>query len=247
MGDTGEPVESRWYLIVNGSSEHRRIIEELELHGIEMVADSGMWLLYISELQENEFVASPQERYRAGQKILQAINGMTSDEIPFPEPLESDAIGKINAEGKREFFSFQSESLQLSSQVKVAITDEEGERQEFDHIELMTPRAPYAIATPERRRALRLLGDEPGFRELYVVLEDALDSLGGRDGIEEAGIEWTEIQRFKQTANSLDAVGDDTRHGAAKTAPPPEDPMGIHEARNLIIELVNWWLRQELG
>ena len=91
-------------------------------------------------------------------------------------------------------------------------------------------------------RALRLsAGREHGWVELYRLLEIVEDSVG-RNGITDAG--WAtkrQLARFRHTANSFEAVGDDARHGH-KHFQPPRHPMSLNDARELIRQVLRQWL-----
>ena len=67
-----------------------------------------------------------------------------------------------------------------------------------------------------------------------MVKEDAGSSVN--DWVSKA-----ELKRFKRTANSVGAVGDEARHGKENTEPPP-NPMALREAESLILKLVRDWL-----
>jgi hypothetical protein len=50
-----------------------------------------------------------------------------------------------------------------------------------------------------------------------------------------------QLRRFKHSANSVKAAGDEARHGVEATAP-PVDPMTITEAKSLVDILLARWL-----
>lgn len=70
--------------------------------------------------------------------------------------------------------------------------------------------------------------------DLYRLFEVVVDGAGGIDVIVTDG--WasrTQLRRFKHSANSVKAAGDQARHGVEPTTPPP-DAMTISEARALL-------------
>ena len=92
-------------------------------------------------------------------------------------------------------------------------------------------------------KVLRLYGaDDHDWVSLYRIYEVIESDVGN---IAKKG--WAtknEIKRFAQTANSPDASGDDSRHGAGNI-PPPKDPMPISEAKFLVKTIIHKWLRSK--
>jgi hypothetical protein len=244
--DQSQPRQG-WHLIVNGSQEHQRILEALSLEGVALVQHNGNWLLYLEEIQEAFLKGGLKDRLEEGQRVLGAINGLAERRIPFPDPLDAEKIGEVGQDGQLKASGFVTAQREMTTKVSLTVRDEEGNVEEYDHIDLTTPERPHALSTPRRRRSLQLMAGEPGFRELYVVLEDAIDELGGSSGIQAAGVSWEEVKRFKQTANSHETLGEDARHGASKEIQPPDDPMSIEEARTMIDQIVDHWIAQEPG
>ena len=100
-----------------------------------------------------------------------------------------------------------------------------------------------ALTTPEAARALRLRDKSPlSWPDLYRLFEVIVAGAGGSTAIVAAG--WasrTQLRRFKHSADSVSAAGDEARHGVERRAP-PRDPMTIVEARSLVDILLARWL-----
>jgi hypothetical protein len=96
-------------------------------------------------------------------------------------------------------------------------------------------------------KALRLRDDDSrGWVELYRLYE-VIESDVGRSAVVANG--WTsdrDIGRFKHTANSVEAAGDQARHGKEETDPPAK-PLSLAEARALIDRLLLGWLASKAG
>jgi hypothetical protein len=106
-----------------------------------------------------------------------------------------------------------------------------------------------AMRDPKVAKALRIHGSrDHTWHNLSNVLEVVQSDVGGQ--ITKA--DWatqTEIDRFTQTANSTDAIGDDARHGHDKV-PQPKHPMTLSEADACIVRILRCWLdskRQKLS
>ncbi len=76
---------------------------------------------------------------------------------------------------------------------------------------------------------------------VYAVA-DIANSAGGTDTVVNSGlVSRTQLRRFKHSANSVNAAGDEARHGVEPRTP-PADPMTIAEARSLVDILLSRWL-----
>lgn len=243
MSTVGANPRRGWHLVVNGSRQHARVLEALGLEDLSLTRYEGNWLLYLEDIQEGFLEGGPKDRLAKGRATLEAINGLAEVRAPLPEPFQAEKIVEVDEEGEVHGYVFLSATVDMSPRLSGALAAGGGETEELNHID-MTREAPHALGTARRRRSLRLMADDPGFRELYFVYEDALEGLGGRGGVEAAGVSWAEVQRFKQTANSHDAIEDEARHGAANTIPEPDEPMGLPEARRLVTQIVDHWLNQ---
>jgi hypothetical protein len=98
---------------------------------------------------------------------------------------------------------------------------------------------------PNLEQVLRLYGSRvPDWRDLYFVLEAVEDSIG----MTVAAAGWvgaTDRERFTHTANNRRAIGDLARHGHAKFATPAK-PMTLDEARWLVGQVVQSWVRSKI-
>lgn len=103
-------------------------------------------------------------------------------------------------------------------------------------------RAELALRSTAVRTVLALCAGEPSFVNLYRITEMVIDDVGGQAALD--GLGWVpraERRRFFQTANSLDAVGMEARHGT-RSVPSPATPMTLEEATELVHSLVEHWL-----
>lgn len=94
-------------------------------------------------------------------------------------------------------------------------------------------------------KAVRLLGvsSEPSWTELVRILEVA------EEGVDAPVLRgWISKKKrglLHRTANSVQASGDDARHGRSRGQTPPPNPMPLEEARRQIRHLVRQWLEAE--
>lgn len=144
-------------------------------------------------------------------------------------------------EGKRIFHESLRDALEIRATMSVEITRGDGT------VEIRLPADNVAgwvsLAESDERvaKVLRLIG--PGitsFAELYKVFEVIADDVGGRIW-DEKWASKDDVRRFKHTANSPGALGDDARHGAEHTTP-PVNPMPWHEAAALVRKVILEWI-----
>jgi len=97
-------------------------------------------------------------------------------------------------------------------------------------------------------RALTLYGTlEHNWKNLYMMLEVIEDATGGEAGLIKTGwITEAKIKSFKRTANSYQAIGREARHGTISYKRPPS-PMKLEEARQILREILQIWLKSRSG
>ncbi|HEX7681915.1 MAG TPA: hypothetical protein VF713_27595, partial [Thermoanaerobaculia bacterium] len=97
-------------------------------------------------------------------------------------------------------------------------------------------------------KVFRILGNTTRqFRDLYVALEVIEEDAGGMHALLKRN--WaseTQIRAFKHTANSLSALGDDSRHGR-ESSDPPQAPTSLRDARSLIARIAKEWISSKTG
>lgn len=153
------------------------------------------------------------------------------------------ASGQIVGPDKREHAVVVVDSIAVRSKVSAALVTT-GDQQPLPP---PPPPGQVTLATAagnaDAEAALRLLGTPPlDWVNLYRILDFVGHAKGGIQGIVTSGYaSERELKCFKHTANSHDATGDDSRHGALNQEP-PKDPMTIEEARTLIRSVVRQWL-----
>jgi hypothetical protein len=100
---------------------------------------------------------------------------------------------------------------------------------------------------PAVNRVLGLSGKEPkDWVNAYRIFEVIENASGGIDGIAAHG--WAskaDIRRFKHTANSPDAIGDNARHGEL-ACDPPRNPMSEAEASAFLTKIVGSFLHSKM-
>jgi hypothetical protein len=107
--------------------------------------------------------------------------------------------------------------------------------------------AELAVDDPRVAQALRIFGMEPTWVVLYQVLEVIREDVGDLQSLKsKSWVASSEISRFTRTANSYRALGPAARHAMLREAP-PESPMTLSDATDLIRALLRSWLAEKVA
>lgn len=179
-----------------------------------------------------------------GLEILRFINGIAQIEIQNWENVHVIGVARDEPDGKRTQFLFplpmrgRSRSSASATVIRADGTvDDSTQKSTFESF------LEIARKDADVEKALRIYGSrEHSWSNLYVIYEIIEADVGGKKVI--AGNGWisnAKIEKFKRTANSVTAAGDDARHGKELADPPPS-PMLLSEAESMVEELLRWWL-----
>lgn len=181
------------------------------------------------------------EMLRRAKTMLAQMNGAALLASSSHKPVT--ASGQIVGPDKGEHVVVAVDSIEVRSKVNAVLVKAGAE-------EPLPPPPPTgqvalgnATGSADAEAALRLLGDGPlDWVNLYRILDFVRHANGGIKGIVAAGYATrAELNRFTHTANSHEATGDDSRHGALNHEP-PKNPMTLEEAQTLIRSVVKRWL-----
>lgn len=126
--------------------------------------------------------------------------------------------------------------------VRVTTTDEDGNKEVHQPADRTYELTQLAAKDDKVRELVGLLDKGDDWVNLYRIYEFIQANIDGDENIVDRGW-WSsnEKDRFKQTANSRDAIGDDARHGQERI-PAPDNPMNYSEAKTLVDSLIRNWL-----
>lgn len=199
-------------------------------------------------LQSNRFeeLINSDEVAALAADILKVLTGAVRLSLGGKTPLHVANIARLRPDGGRDIFVTVSETIHARVSLGLAITRADGTK-EFIHAANSVPGwLKLGLIDANVAKALRLFGtDEHNWASLYRLYEVIEEGVGGLDKIVNNG--WATksfIKRFKHTANSPGAVGDEARHGKESTTSPP-DPMVISEARAFVELILHNWLRSK--
>ena len=176
---------------------------------------------------------------RAGE-VLRVVNGAARVEYGDAREVRVDAAARVHPNGQIQHFVHLSGAVHARARVSATLTVN-GESVPAAREPRVAERAvATALNDPQAERALRIFGrDDVDYRDLYRVFEIAEAAIG--DGIYSDGTVTTaEVRRFKHTANSVHALGDQARHGHEATRPPSQ-PTSFAEAQALVGRVLRVW------
>lgn len=162
-------------------------------------------------------------------KLLSATGG---------ELLPAHVFELLDDGTKMAFLDF-AEGLAVSAEVTLEITDPAGTKTVIKATDILPKWIAAARGDEAVARVLRLSGRPMDWVNLYKIFEAINHDV---DTVKQG---WTTDKKrrlFKQTANSVGALGDDARHGKEDTEP-PKDPMSYGEAKSFVETLTHEYMR----
>ena len=202
---------------------------------------------YFLESDRFENLNNPEEVASLASDILKVLTGAVRLSLGGRTPLHVANTAMVRPDGGRDVFVTVSDTIHVRATIGVEITRSDGTKEVIHPAHSVPGWIKLGLTDQNVAKALRLLGtDEHNWVSLYRLYEVIEEDVGGLDNIVHSG--WAtkaSIKRFKHTANSPGAVGDDSRHGKESTTP-PSDPMDIGEGRALVEVLLHNWLRSKI-
>ncbi len=231
----------KWEIQISGNeTDLKELCKSLGDDELSIEEKEGQYFLVSSQFDE---LSNVEEIKSAGSDILSILTGATKLSLGGRIPLQIANIARIREDGGRDIFVTVSETIHLRSSLGLKIERSDGTIEVVNPADNVLRWMQLGLADSRVAKALRLFGtQEHSWVSLYRLYEVIEEDVGGIDEIVNA--EWatkTSIRRFKHTANSPSAIGDDARHGRESTTPPAR-PMELGEARALIASILHNWL-----
>lgn len=237
-----------WYVGITGESfDLEDLSESFNLPELFITKIEEGYILKSTDFNSLENVDDVENE---AEKILTLINGYAWLVLGMQRPLELAYTARVKDDGKITRFKSLSGSVRARSRVKgrISITTKEGEVQDQEIFPADLIPEIISIAQNDENVAtvLQILGDRlKDWVNLYNIFEVVEDDVGGIPKIVEKG--WATkkaIRRFKQTANSVLAIGYEARH-VGKIIPPPPKEMALSEAKSFIKNIINNWIQSK--
>ena len=179
-------------------------------------------------------------------EILVLISGAARLALGMRRPLSVVYIVKVRDDGTRDLFIEVSDTITVHAGVTVSVLGADGTIQEVHQVSPIPSWVAVAQRDTDVAKALRLFGaGTHDWVNLYRIYEVVENDVGSISNIVKKG--WATrkaIERFKHTANSPGAIGDESRHGK-QASKPPKAPMTLSEAKSLVETVLHNWLRMK--
>jgi len=207
---------------------------------IKVVEENGSFYLESSEFNSLTLAEEVRERGRA---LIKLINGVSKFNRDNFLGISEDAITRVEDDGKRHHYLFLEGTATIRTKVSAQSTVIAADGSEKVATQPSALESLLEVAQKHNvvADALSFYRDDTWI-SFYKAYEIIRDDVGGKHQIIKNGLSVdSDINRFKQTAQSRAALGDSARH-ASKKYTPPAKPMTLLEARALIKTILSRWV-----
>jgi hypothetical protein len=231
--------------LVGDKSDFEALAQVLKGSDVNISYDGRDWVLTSDRFLPDD---TPRAVLDKGNEIVTTISGASRLALNSTEPIKAGGVLWYRADGKRDAFIFPEPGvIRLRSMVSsVQIVSSDGTAETFYAADPVKDWATLALRDASAAKVLKILaGGLLNWVNLYLILEIIGEDVGGLDRISDKG--WaskTDVRLFKHTANSPQATGLESRHGASSNQPPPA-PMRIEDAQKLVNGIIEAWLRSK--
>ncbi|MBU0617889.1 MAG: hypothetical protein KKI02_09245 [Planctomycetes bacterium] len=197
-------------------------------------------------LESNQFGSKDDgdENYRKALDLLEKLNGALRLEFKSTEPLTVRAVHEPRKDGGYSVYVPGRASIRTttSGTVSFAVRRTDGTVKTSHAADPIRDWISIQKRDEAAAQVLGMLAKENDWRDLYWIFDKVRHDCGREQVIASRG--WATkkaMKLFRQTVNSETAIGQEARHGAETTKPPP-DPMSMRDARLLIHGIARQWL-----
>lgn len=232
----------RWKVRLNGPESGLQNLEESFDDDPKIVAEDDEYYIRSQEFEELD---DPDEIHKTATNFVKYIRNFGKRDPLQVSDLEASHVVKEQKDGTEHTY-VQAETATVgvaASTARVVTEGEDGEEEVFLPADRTEEWTQLAIRDEKVSDLTNLLDRGDDWVNLYRIYEFIQDNIESEENIVDQGW-WSESEkdRFKQTANSRDAIGDDARH-ANNRIPAPTNPMTKAEAKRQIDTLVDHWLQ----
>lgn len=218
-----------WQVQLAGDLAALRFLSEAFAEGpVVVVQQDDQFFLVSEEFGELQSAGLVRESAR---DIVESMSGAACLGVSAG-PIKIGTVDRLREDGGRDIHAVVHETMRLRDWVRAS-----------PEPSVLPQWVDLARRNDSVAKALRLRGrgDLLSWVELYRLWEVVEEALGGSVSMLKTISEKQRI-RFKRTANSVSAAGDQARHGSESTLPPP-NPMDPGEARGFVDAVLREWLQ----
>jgi hypothetical protein len=232
----------RWEVDITGDPADLRRLSEAMRGGDTLICDrDGTFVLRSAQFDSLEDANDVRAH---AQEIVASLSGYSQLVLGTHKPIKVGSVVMVRDDGTKNVF-VQLEPVIIRARVLLAslsVTRADGTVEHHGPADSVKDWLEAAGQDPAVAKALRLRNaDSLSWVELYRIYEVVEGGVGRPHIVASGWVKDPEIRRFKHTANSVGACGDQARHGKESTQP-PKNPMSLSQAKSLIDRLLKAWI-----
>jgi hypothetical protein len=232
----------RWKVRLIGSEIGLKYLSKSFSDDPEIFAEEDEFYIQCSKFER---LSEASEVRAAARKLVRTIRSFGEKDSIRVENLEASDVHETLDDGTKHIdVQRGDDTIQVRSSTRIAKVYEDGPKETiFPSADRTYERTQQALEDEKVQVLVGIRSRGSSWVNLYRIYEYVQDNIGGDRNIVERGW-WSNEQkdRFKRTANSREAIGNEARHGTERI-PSPSEPMSHYRAIYLVDELVENWLR----
>lgn len=215
---------------------------QLRSTAINITAEDGSFYL---RSEEFDSLADATKIWLRAGELLERINGAAKIRSPGYQAVEADCVIHVDEAGRHQSAVFAAGTARARARMSAAafVTSDGPIAGQDEHPSELNQWLGL-LGSTSVDKALRMYGSrDASWDNLFKIYEVVEQDVGSRKIVEGGWASGHELERFSRTANSVDVVGDDARHGR-RMGDPPKKPMSLGEAQALVNRILQGWLEQ---
>jgi len=227
---------SSWLVILKGeNSDLEQILNNLNSDHLKVEKLNGIYYLLSSEFA---LLLDPSDVLSKASELIGIVKSIYEIYFGYFPNIEVAGINRKENDGRIRQFILP---IGIASEVRFGSTRVSRSSDPSNSENIIVSKLSKITPNPHARKVARLYGlFDRNWDNLYKIFEAIQSDAGGK--ITSFG--WstkTELDRFTQTANSEQAIGDSARHGDQRVQP-PNNPMSLVEAQLLIKKILEKYI-----
>jgi len=228
----------RWKIQLEGDKKGLEQLSESFDSDPKIFEESGDYYLWSSEFKECNESGEVQD---VGNNLVKTVRHLGMLDSLRVNNLDASGLVEIQEDGSERSIVVDSTlvTATATASVQASVDGEEPlprAKSTYENTQL-------ALKDDKVQKIIEMCDKGDHWSNLYRIYEYIQGNTGSENNIVEQGW-WSESEKdlFKQTANSPEAIGHEARHGDTRV-PAPSDPMNHAEAKALIHNLIDNWLK----
>jgi len=212
----------------------------LRLPELSVIEEDSYYYLQSSEFDS---LTSEDEVFKRGVELIKTVNEVAKLYRDNFCDVAEDRVTLIEDDGRRRHYIYLVDNVTGRSKVSATINVTTPDASQ-PAVNRHSPLESFVYLSQKHKPVAVALHfyHEDSWVNLYKVYETIRDDVGGEHVIiKNDWVSKSELNRFTQTAQSIEALGDQARH-ASKKYQKPDVPMSHNEAKSLVKSILMKWL-----